>query len=83
MTLFACDVSFLPHALVRCSKAGARLTASEGALSAGTTDLVLQWFPHAEGDLVVVRFGKATRVAPSTSIAEVEQARSYGARAAR
>ena len=52
-----------------------RLTVSEGAFSAGATGVVLQWFPHAEGDLVVVRFGKATRVVHSTSIAEVEQNR--------
>lgn len=50
-----------------------RLTASEGELGAGATGVVLQWFPHAEGDLVVVRFGKATRVVHSTSIVELEQ----------
>ena len=49
-----------------------RLTANEGALSAGAIGVVLQWFPHAEGDLVVVRFGKATRVVHSRSIAEVD-----------
>ena len=50
-----------------------RLTASEGALRAGLSGVVLGWFEHSQGDLVTVRFGKATRVVHSTSIEQIDR----------
>jgi hypothetical protein len=50
-----------------------RLTVSEGAFRAGATGIVLRWFEHGQGDLVVVRFDKATRVVHATSIEGIDR----------
>ena len=48
-----------------------RLTASEGAIPAGATGVVIRLFRHVDGDLVTVKFAKRTRVMYSASLENV------------
>jgi len=48
-----------------------RLTAREGGLKAGETGVVIDSFRYSDCKLVMVKFGRRTRVVQSTSIEEV------------
>ena len=45
-----------------------RLTVHEGSLSAGMTGVVVESFRYSDCELVMVQFGPATRVVPSTAL---------------
>ena len=49
------------------------LTAREGELECGVTGVVIGVFSHSSGDLVVVRFGKATRVVHAASLKSIRR----------
>ena len=54
------------------------LVTREGALQAGATGSVAGVFRHDRGDLVLVRFGSATRLVHATSVVVAKAERPQG-----